>query len=94
MATIKCLKRTHFLNMNKNLYESALQDITNRRLKEKVDFLVTQIPLFSKNLSFNFLKKFADHLTEKTCVKDTIIFKEGDDAEHIFIVRKGEFVVT
>ena len=83
MATIKCLKRTHFLIMNKNLYESALQDITNRRL-----------PLFSKNLSFNFLKKFADHLTEKTCVKDTIIFKEGDDAEHIFIVRKGEFVVT
>jgi hypothetical protein len=62
MATIKCLKRTHFLIINKNLYESALQDITNRRLKEKVDFLVTQIPLFSKNLSFNFLKKFADHL--------------------------------
>ncbi len=94
MATLKCLKRTHFLIMNKNLYESALQDIKNKRLKEKVDFLVTQIPLFQKNLSFNFLKKFADHLVEKNCVKDTIILKEGEDADQIFIVRKGEFVVS
>jgi len=55
---------------------------------------VTQIPLFRKNLSFNFLKKFADHLVEKTCVKDTVILKEGDNADQIFIVRKGEFVVS
>lgn len=40
------------------------------------------------------MKKFADHLVEKTCVKDTVILKEGDDADQIFIVRKGEFVVS
>jgi CRP-like cAMP-binding protein len=40
------------------------------------------------------LKKFADHLVEKNCVKDTIILKEGEDADQIFIVRKGEFVVS
>jgi CRP-like cAMP-binding protein len=40
------------------------------------------------------LKKFADHLIEKTCVKDNIIYKEGEDADQVYIVRKGEFVVS
>ena len=81
MATLKCLKRTHFLILNKKLYESAIQDIKNKRLKEKVDFLTNQLPIFSGNFSFNFLKKFTSSFIERTCVKDSIIFKEGEIAD-------------
>ena len=46
MATLKCLKRTHFLILNKKLYESAILEIKNKRLKERIDFLTTHIPIF------------------------------------------------
>jgi CRP-like cAMP-binding protein len=33
-------------------------------------------------------------LFEKTIVKDFILYKEGDLADRIFIVKKGEFIVS
>ena len=41
-----------------------------------------------------FLKKFTGSFIEKFCVKDSILYKEGEVAEYVFIVLRGEFVVT
>jgi len=52
--------------------------------------------MFQKNFSTNYLKKFANNLKlfEKTVVKDFVLYKEGDIADRIFIVKKGEFIVS
>lgn len=41
-----------------------------------------------------FIGKFADRLEQKTCIKDQILYKEGDPIDYVYIVRSGEFIVT
>ena len=93
MATVKCLKRTHFLILNKELYNAALNELNFKNQKEKINFLKETIPVFNK-MHRAFIGKFADRLEQKTCVKDQILYKEGDTIDYVYIVRKGEFVVT
>ena len=69
MATVKALKRTHFLILNKKLYNEALYELNLKHIKEKATFLKEKIPIFSK-IGRIFLAKFADKLENKNCVKD------------------------
>lgn len=46
MATVICLKRTHFFILSKKLYNQALQELNLQRIKDKSDFLKNTNPAF------------------------------------------------
>lgn len=92
-CSAKCLEDTVFLVLTKNEYERSLREIDKRQEQKKVNF-VKNIPLFSK-LTTTYLKnKLSVNFKHLECTKDHILFREGDPAERVFIVRQGEFVET
>jgi CRP-like cAMP-binding protein len=67
--------------------------LNEKHIWEKANFLKDNIPLFSK-LGRIFLSKFADKLENKNCVKDQILYRKGDAANFVYIIKSGEFLVT
>ena len=51
------------------------------------------IPLFSK-LTRTYLIKLSDNTNKLKITQDYVLFKEGDTADRVYIVRDGEYVVT
>lgn len=92
MATIKCLQRCHFFIISKNLYEKSLDEIERKRLNAQINY-VKSIPLFSK-MTRTSLGKLLSNFKNLDVNKDCYLYKEGDPADRVYIVRDGEFVVT
>jgi CRP-like cAMP-binding protein len=92
MATIKCLTRCHFMVLTRSDYEKTLSAIDSKRRGLKVSF-VKKIPIFSK-LTRTFLTKLSYSLKPLHVTKDHYLYREGDPADKVFIVKEGEFVVT
>ena len=92
MTTIKCLKRAHFLILSKKEYNKSLEDIKIQKKNILVSY-IKKIPLFSK-LSRTYLGKLSDNTKELKVTKDYVLFREGDIADRVYIVKDGEYVVT
>lgn len=92
MATIKCLKRCHFLVLSKKEFLKSLEDIKQKKKAALVNW-IKNIPLFTK-LTRTYLGKLSDNTKEIKITKDFLLFKEGDTADRVYIVRDGEYVVT
>ena len=92
MATIKCLKRCHFLVLSKKEFQKSLEDIKQKKKAALVNW-IKNIPLFGK-LTRTYLGKLSDNTKEIKITKDFLLFKEGDTADRVYIVRDGEYVVT
>jgi hypothetical protein len=92
MATMKCLKRCHLLVLSKKEYLKSLDEIKSKKKGVLVNYLRT-IPLFGK-LTRTYLGKLSDNTKELKITKDFVLFKEGDTADRVYIVRDGEYVVT
>jgi len=54
---------------------------------------VKNIPLFSK-LTRTFLSRLSYYFKPFNCTKDSFLYREGDVAEKVFIIKEGEFIVT
>jgi len=63
-----------------------------RLMSEKISFLESLPPL--NLLSRSQLKKFAKNLRSKMLHRHEYLFRQGDKADYIYIVREGEFSVT
>jgi hypothetical protein len=92
MATIKCLKRAHFMVLSKKEYNKSLDDIKYKRKLTLVNY-IKKLPLFNK-LTRTYIGKLTDNTKEVKVTKDCVIYKEGDLADKVFIVKEGEFVVS
>ena len=92
LATIKCLQKCHFLVLSKAAYFRSLEAIEKRKLKEKIDF-VKQLPLFNR-LTRTYLNKFTASFQSLHCFKDKFLYKEGDPAKAVYIVKEGVFQVS
>ena len=55
--------------------------------------LIKKLPLFNK-LTRTYIGKLTDNTKELKVTKDCVIYKEGDSADKVFIVKEGEFVVS
>ena len=93
MATIKCLKRCHFLVLSKKEYLKSLDEIKSKKKGLLVNYLRNNIPIFNK-LTRTYLGKLSDNTKELKITNDFVIFKEGDIADRVYIVKDGEYVVT
>ena len=92
MANLVCLTRSHFMVLSKADYERTLMAIDSKRRAAKVNF-VKKIPIFSK-LTRTFLTKLSYSLKPLKVTKDCYLYREGDLADRVFIVKEGEFIVT
>ena len=64
-------------------------------MKKQQEFnkFVKQLPIFA-NLSAKILKRLKDRCERFDCIKNQVIYREGDEATHIYIVMEGEFMIS
>lgn len=78
--------------LSKNDYIKVIGKIERRTYNEKINFL-KNIPVFSL-LTRTSLGKMTYNFETKMCIRDSILYKEGDEAEYVYIVKHGEFQAT
>mgnify|MGYP003893348641 CR=1 FL=1 len=61
-------------------------------MSELVNF-IKDIPLFSR-LTRTYLGKLSRNVKLLNVSRDHVLFKEGDLADKVFIIKKGDFIVT
>ena len=61
-------------------------------MSEKISFLESLPP--PNLLSRSQLKRFAKNLRSKVVHRHEFLYKQGDKADYVYIVREGEFSVT
>jgi hypothetical protein len=92
MANIRCLQDTHFIVLSKKDYNNIIGTIEKKMYLDKVNFL-RNIPIFAK-LTKTSLGKLTYYFNIKKCIRDHFLYKEGDPAEFVYIIRKGDFEIT
>ena len=87
-ASIFCIKACHFLSLEKKHYFKFIRRVITEK-KEDIKEFIQNLPLF-KSVSKNALFKLAFAIKEASFVKGQTVFKEGETAKNIFIIREGE----
>jgi len=94
-ATAKCTERTHFLVISIDDFKRAQEKIKVNARDKKVDFLKNKVPLFiDSRPNMSTLRKLAYLFETHKCTKDSVIIREGDDSNKVFIIQEGEFIVS
>eukprot|EP00347_Sterkiella_histriomuscorum_P000821 403374386 len=91
-ATIRCLQNSHFMVLTKNDYVRVIGKIERRAYNDKINFL-RNIPVFSL-LTRTSLGKMTYYFENKSCIRDSFLYKEGDQADYVYIIKSGEFEAT
>jgi hypothetical protein len=73
-------------------YNKVIGKIERRAYNDKINFL-RDIPVFSL-LTRTSLGKMTYYFETKSCIRDSILYKEGDVAEFVYIIKSGEFEAT
>ena len=92
ICTTKAITRCHFITMSKPDFQKALEEIDKKDTFNKVNF-IKKVPLFAK-LTRTYLGKLTRHFEFWDCSRDCVLFREGDIAEKVYIVKEGKFIVT
>lgn len=78
--------------LSRNDFEKAKYETKRKKIQNLVTF-VKKIPLFY-NLTRTYLSKLCLKVEFLEVNKDHVLFKEGDVADKVYIIKSGEFVVT
>lgn len=79
------MTNSHFMVLSKNDYNRVIGKIERRTYNDKINFL-RNIPVFSL-LTRTSLGKMTYYFETKNCIRDAILYKEGDPAEYVYIVK-------
>lgn len=63
--------------------------IERRAYQDKINFL-RSIPIFSQ-VSRTFLGKLTYYFQSKRLIKGSVLYRENDISEYVYIVKSGEF---
>lgn len=88
-ATIECLEDCHLAVLDKSDYKRILLNFVKEKQIELVVFLQS-LPLFSK-CTKETIRKLTFFFIERVFTKNQIVYREGDTAETVYIIRSGEF---
>lgn len=91
-ATIKCREDCEFAILDKQHFNEILKEKEQKKLYENVDFLFNMRVFHG--LSFAALKSLFYHTNEMKIIRKQIIYRKGDDANSIYIIREGEFLLS
>lgn len=86
-ATILCLENTHFGILLKSDYESIYFDLQNQKLKNMINFFKSSLDVKFTN---DLVTKYAYLFEKKKISYGEIIYKQGDLATTVFLIKKGE----
>ncbi|KAL4492929.1 hypothetical protein ABPG72_020708 [Tetrahymena utriculariae] len=89
MANVVCNSICHFAVLNKNHFKEAIASIESQKIKGYIQFLL-QVPGFDK-ISRRALNMIVYSFDIKTFTFRDKIFKEKQKADHLYIVKDGEF---
>lgn len=91
MATVKCIERCHFIVLSKSEYNGALKEIDRRKTNDLINF-IKMLPVFKK-LSRSKLINYTYNLKSQECIREGYIYREGEPANTVYIIREGEFQI-
>ena len=80
------------MTISKKDFDKALLEQDRKKMNELVNF-IKDIPLFSR-LTRTYLGKLSRNLKVLNVTKDHVLFKEEQLADKVFIIKKGDFIVT
>ena len=82
------------LTLKKEKYDEAMGAAERRIYQDKKDFLKS-LPEF-KNYSLSTVKskQLGGQFFPMSCIKGSVIFKEGEPNNRVYFVREGQFLVT
>lgn len=92
MATVRCIQGTHFATLGKFDYDTSLAKIERKHMNKMIDFM-TEMPCFRK-WTKNSIIKFSYYLKKKQISRNQYLYRAGDKAEYIYIIKKGEIEIT
>ena len=72
-----CIQRVDF-------FRSGCADL----LRKETEMIIKEIDLF-KGIDFNIMEEITNICSEKNYTKDTVLFKQGEKAECMYILEKG-----
>mmetsp|Transcript_16821 Transcript_16821/g.30068 ORF Transcript_16821/g.30068 Transcript_16821/m.30068 type:complete len:408 (+) Transcript_16821:1628-2851(+) len=91
-ATAVCSKDSIIGSLDKRYYFKALAQSNEHRLVELQNYLLS-IPLFS-GMSKREMAACISKFKEKKYKRNHVIYREGEFASHVFIVKEGEFAMS
>jgi CRP-like cAMP-binding protein len=88
-ASIKCKEDSHFIYLEKQDYVALISKLIQRRRENNVNFL-QKLPALA-TCTRGMLTKLTYALSEKVFNKGQVVYLEGQPAQEIFLIKKGEF---
>jgi len=92
-ATITCKEDCHFLVLDRDIYKQVLGDDEKRELEATIDFLRLN-PLFKVWSSYTLRSWVALFRRKEVYQRNAIIYREGDRADDIYLIRSGQVLST
>ncbi|CAG9321785.1 unnamed protein product [Blepharisma stoltei] len=88
-ASIQCKEASHFAVLDKINYQRILSKLMNEKKQEIVNYLKT-LPIFHR-WTRGSLTKLSFFFEEKSFYRKHVIYKEGEEANEVYLIREGEF---
>jgi CRP-like cAMP-binding protein len=89
---VEALCPSYLLSLSSDKYIEALSQFESQRTQELME-LVTSIPTM-KNWTKTSVLKLIRCLEVKTYLRNQTVFQEGDRAEEVYLIKRGEFKFT
>lgn len=86
-ATVVCLENTHFGILQKADYETIYFELQHQKLKNLIKFFKSSL---DEQLSNDAITKYAYLFEKKKLAFEDVVYKEGDKADRVFLIKKGE----
>ncbi|CAG9329582.1 unnamed protein product [Blepharisma stoltei] len=88
-ASVKCKVQTHFVVLEKSDYDHMISKLVREKRNQLVNFLHA-LPIFNKSTK-GTLSKLTYNFKEKNYIKNQVVYREGEDADSVYLIRQGEF---
>jgi hypothetical protein len=89
---MRCKDTCHFAILSKEDFNRALGQIERRKHNERIQFLQS-LPYFDK-ITKNSVSKISLQLEDVTSLKGQTLYKEGDQADYVYLVKEGQYEST
>lgn len=88
-ASIKCKQDSHFIYLEKQDYVALISKLVQDKRDSSVNFLQS-LPMFAQ-CTKGTLTKLTYAFKEKNYNKGQIVYNEGEKADDVYLVKRGEF---
>jgi len=91
-ASILATQDSHFACLSKKDFENIIGEAVKKDFENKTSVL-RNIPAFT-HLTKNSLKKLTFYMSEHSINKGTCLFREGEQINGLFLIKKGDFEIS